>query len=216
MTTNNDPVKEAITEARRTQILDAAVHVFAEKGFHKATIRDVAQAAGVADGTIYNYFKNKQDLLVAMIARLGDLAHFAEQLAQFAAEATPEQILTFTFSDRTALLERNRAKIQALVPQVISDAELRSHFFHTLVEPTMAIVASGWQTQLEQDHIRQVDPNLLVRMIFGSFLGLALLDLIGDETFSTDPSAMSRALIDLLLHGLLPRSDENTTDQGEC
>lgn len=45
------------------QILNAAIKVFAEQGYHKATISQVAKAAGVADGTIYIYFKNKADIL---------------------------------------------------------------------------------------------------------------------------------------------------------
>jgi AcrR family transcriptional regulator len=56
--------------ARQTQILEAAAKVFAEKGFRHATIRDVAQAADVADGTIYNYFENKEALLNAIINQL--------------------------------------------------------------------------------------------------------------------------------------------------
>ena len=49
-----DPIQEQLIQARRDQILKAAVAVFAEKGFQKATIRDVAKMAGIADGTIYN------------------------------------------------------------------------------------------------------------------------------------------------------------------
>ncbi len=45
------------------QILNAAIKVFAEQGYHKATISQVAREAGVADGTIYLYFKNKNDIL---------------------------------------------------------------------------------------------------------------------------------------------------------
>lgn len=45
------------------QILNAAIKVFAEQGFHQATISQVAREAGVADGTIYLYFKSKADLL---------------------------------------------------------------------------------------------------------------------------------------------------------
>ncbi|HND32361.1 MAG TPA: helix-turn-helix domain-containing protein, partial [Myxococcota bacterium] len=51
---------------RHSQILDAAIDVFAEKGFHKARIADVAERAGVADGTIYLYFKNKEELLLTI------------------------------------------------------------------------------------------------------------------------------------------------------
>lgn len=47
-------------------ILDAAIAVFAEKGFHHARISDVARRANVADGTIYLYFRNKDDLLLSI------------------------------------------------------------------------------------------------------------------------------------------------------
>jgi len=46
------------------RILDAAIQVFAEQGFHQSTISQIAKKAGVADGTIYLYFKNKDDILV--------------------------------------------------------------------------------------------------------------------------------------------------------
>ncbi len=51
------------------RILDAAINVFAEQGFHQATISQIARRAGVADGTIYLYFKNKDDIM----------AHFFDQ-----------------------------------------------------------------------------------------------------------------------------------------
>ncbi len=46
------------------RILEAAVKVFAEQGFHQSTIAQIAKEAGVADGTIYLYFKNKDDILI--------------------------------------------------------------------------------------------------------------------------------------------------------
>lgn len=51
---------------KRALITDAAVEVFAEKGFHQARVSDIARRAGVADGTIYLYFKNKEDLLLSL------------------------------------------------------------------------------------------------------------------------------------------------------
>src|SRR5260370_11672182 len=51
-------------EGKRERILDAAVKVFAAEGFYNAKVSQIAQAAGVADGTIYLYFKSKDDLLI--------------------------------------------------------------------------------------------------------------------------------------------------------
>lgn len=55
---------KAKTGDKYHRILEAAVKVFAEKGFHQSTISQIAREAGVADGTIYLYFKNKDDILV--------------------------------------------------------------------------------------------------------------------------------------------------------
>src|SRR4051812_31148082 len=51
---------------KRARILDAAVKVFAGRGFHSATVAEIAREAGVADGTIYLYFKSKDDLLLRL------------------------------------------------------------------------------------------------------------------------------------------------------
>ncbi len=53
-------------EEKRENIVDAAVEVFAEKGYRSARISDIARRAGVADGTIYLYFRNKEDLLLTI------------------------------------------------------------------------------------------------------------------------------------------------------
>ncbi len=59
------PAPERKTD-KRSVITEAAVDVFAEKGFHQARVSDIARRAGVADGTIYLYFKNKEDLLLSI------------------------------------------------------------------------------------------------------------------------------------------------------
>src|SRR3954471_14239615 len=51
---------------KRERILEAAVKIFAEKGFYNAKVSEIARVAGVADGTIYLYFKSKDDLLISI------------------------------------------------------------------------------------------------------------------------------------------------------
>lgn len=54
------------TDDKRQRILDAAVRVFAQKGYFASRVSDVARRAGIADGTIYLYFQNKDDVLVSL------------------------------------------------------------------------------------------------------------------------------------------------------
>ena len=55
---------------KRAAILKAATSVFAEKGYFNSKVADIAKAAGVADGTVYLYFKNKDDVLLSILSRL--------------------------------------------------------------------------------------------------------------------------------------------------
>jgi TetR/AcrR family fatty acid metabolism transcriptional regulator len=64
------------TDDKRRRILDAAVRVFARKGYFASRVADVARAAGIADGTIYLYFRTKDDVLVSLFDEL-----MAEHLA---------------------------------------------------------------------------------------------------------------------------------------
>jgi TetR/AcrR family fatty acid metabolism transcriptional regulator len=57
-------IKQPEINRKYHQILEAAVKIFARQGFHQSTIAQIAKEAGVADGTIYLYFKNKDDILV--------------------------------------------------------------------------------------------------------------------------------------------------------
>ena len=61
------------------QIIDAAVIVIAENGYHQAQVSKIAKEAGVADGTIYLYFKNKEDILISV---------FREKMAIFVQQST--------------------------------------------------------------------------------------------------------------------------------
>ncbi|GKW46765.1 TetR/AcrR family transcriptional regulator [Planococcus sp. NCCP-2050] len=62
------------------QIVDAAVVVIAENGYHQAQVSKIAKQAGVADGTIYLYFKNKEDILISVFEE--KMAVFVEKLEQ--------------------------------------------------------------------------------------------------------------------------------------
>jgi len=69
-------------DAKRTAMMQAAVHVFAEKGYHSATVRDIVGAADVAIGTFYFYFPDKETLFV----------HLYEETADFLLQAIGQAI----------------------------------------------------------------------------------------------------------------------------
>ena len=84
--------KRVVVTDKREAILRAATRVFAEKGFFNAKVADIAKAAGVADGTVYLYFKNKDDLLHSLFDRAMD-EFIAEGRRELAALDRPEDKL---------------------------------------------------------------------------------------------------------------------------
>src|SRR3954466_6717252 len=83
--------RDTRSNEKRGRILEAAVKVFAERGFHTATVAEIARAAGVADGTIYLYFKSKDDLLLRL---------FDEKMTELVAQARAEVAQQRTAADR--------------------------------------------------------------------------------------------------------------------
>lgn len=83
-------------DARPRQILDAAFRVFGDRGLHRATLDDVARAAGITKGTIYLYFPSKAALFAAMLkARVTALMPLAEGAGGPAAGSTRERMTRF-------------------------------------------------------------------------------------------------------------------------
>jgi TetR/AcrR family fatty acid metabolism transcriptional regulator len=90
--------KRSIVKDKRREILSAAIEVFARKGYNKANIMEVAGKAGVATGTVYLYFKNKDDLLLQAMKTMMDsnLAEIKKKIANI--EPSIEKLFMFFYS----------------------------------------------------------------------------------------------------------------------
>ena len=125
---------ELRTSLRRTQILEAATHVFAEKGYHRATTKDIARAADVAEGTIYLYFENKSELLIALMEHLDQATSQATDL-DAGLEMSPRALLTRRLEEDLAQLGPNFDLVLAILPEVLADPALRGQYYQRLVTP---------------------------------------------------------------------------------
>src|SRR6266852_9291010 len=122
-----DPIQE-LAAARRKQILDAATQVFAEKGFHRATIKEIARQAGIADGTIYTYFASKTEVLLGLLHRLNESTQREEHFA-LRSEQGLRAFFTAYVRQRMSLLWANAEVFQAVLPELLVNAELREQYY---------------------------------------------------------------------------------------
>lgn len=192
---------------KRQRILDAALKVFAERGFYNAKVSEVARAAGVADGTIYLYFENKDDLLIQLFEDRMEyiIRRLSDELER--SQGTP--------------LDRIRSLIHMHVDLATHDPDLAEFitvelrqsgkFIREYENPQFVeylrvlrdIIEEGQRT----GYIRTgLDSRLLVRAIFGALDEVLLTLTLASRSRSVDVHLSADQLADLLLEGMAERA----------
>ena len=201
-----DSVQELLIAARRNQILDAATRVFAEKGFHRATVKDIARAAGIADGTIYTYFPSKTEVLLGILNRLNQSSERAQHF-EFAGEMDLRTFFTTYLRQRLALFWPNAEVFQAVLPEMLSNSELRETYYQQVILPTIAVAEGFFESLIAAGVLRPIDGPLTIRSLAGLVGGLLLLQLLGDETIARRWEELPELLTTLLFDGLQTREE---------
>jgi TetR/AcrR family fatty acid metabolism transcriptional regulator len=193
--------RERLKQVREERILEAAAAVFADKGFHQATIREIAELADVADGTIYNYFDNKFDLLVGIMARIAELERLPAELI----EAQNHDVRGFfvqAVDDRLGRIEEGQRLLLAVLPEVLVNTELREQFYRQYIVRISMLLEQYLQTQVELGHVRPVNVPLTVRLVQGMFVGLLMLRIFGDEPLQSGWGDVPEVLTTMVVDGL--------------
>jgi AcrR family transcriptional regulator len=198
---SGDRVRDLVVRARREQIVGAATRVFAEKGFRRATTREVAREAGVSEGTIYNYFEGKDALLMAILERLNETERRAEDFEEGMATDF-RGFLKEYLRRRMSLIWENREVFRVVLSEMLVNAELRELYLRRVVEPTMRIAEENFRSRMEQGEVRETDAPLAMRSVAGAVLGVLVLGLLGDEEVGSRPDEIPDVLAGLLLDGL--------------
>jgi AcrR family transcriptional regulator len=194
-------VRDLVVRARREQIVEAATRVFAEKGFRRATTREVAREAGISEGTIYNYFEDKDALLMAILDKLNETERRAEDFEEGMATDF-RGFLRGYLRRRMSLIWENRDVFRVALSEMLVNAELRNLYLRRVVEPAMRIAEENFRSRMEQGEVRETDAPLAMRSVAGAVLGVLVLGLLGDEEVGSRPDEIPDVLAGLLVHGL--------------
>ena len=189
---------------RRAQIVRAALGVFAEKGFHAATIRDVARAAGLADGTIYNHFENKPALLLGILDLMTERARAQVDPPALAGLDLHGFVRAFLVQPLRMLEADNFGLFRVLIAEMMVNTPLRERFYAEFLEPMLrqgGLYFDHWAAQ-HPDQPMTHRPNLAVRTLSALMLGLMVQRILGDELLAADWDSLPDALADMLMSGL--------------
>jgi TetR/AcrR family fatty acid metabolism transcriptional regulator len=188
---------------KRERILSAAVRVFAKNGFYATRVSEVAKAAGVADGTIYLYFKSKEELLVSLfedrVERL--LSYMKKELPK---NASAKDRLRAVIEMQLGLLEGERDLAEVITVILRQSTKLMKEYAHprflAYLDSIARIIQEG---QASGEFRKDMSPHLVARATFGALDGIALTWALG----RAEQGALRRSagqLAELFLRGLLP------------
>lgn len=157
------------------QIIDAAVEVIAENGYHASQVAKIAKKANVADGTIYLYFKNKEDILVSVFKeKMGKFIEATVKAIE-TKETASEKLLTLIEMHFRQLSESPHLAIVTQLELRQSKQELR-HEINKVLKSYLDVIDEIIAQGIKENEIRkEVNPKLIRQMIFGTL----------DETVTT-------------------------------
>lgn len=191
---------EADLAARRTEILAAAAAEIAASGYAGATVRRIAARAGIAEGTIYNYFSGKEELVLGLLDRL-DAGQRAKLPLGTRSPDDPRSIVEAYLEHRLSLLWRQRRLLVALLPHLLVQPELRARFRDRVLLPERDRGAAFLERLGERGRIRPVSPERVAEVVTGATLGLIVQRLLEGAT-EPPPKKLVASLVDLVLDGL--------------
>jgi AcrR family transcriptional regulator len=203
--------------ARPAEILSAALASFAERGFAATRLDDVAARAGVTKGTLYLYFRNKEELFKAVV-RQELLPAIERAEAMIRDSVAPSMVLVEQLAELFARVISSR--LSAIPKLVLTEAgnfpDLARFYLEEVVDRGKALFRKLLERGVECGEFRPIDTESVVLCVIAPFL-LAALWRHSFEPHAGRPidiDALCRAHIDLLRRGLAAEPGSNPSNEG--
>ena len=201
---NHAATRKNQAEERRTHILSSALEVFAEKGFSRTTVKDLACAAGTSEGLMYHYFTNKQQLLEAAVLQYSFLPQLRNIL--YGTENLPCHVILKTLGHGFLTLLQQRSQIIDIFIKEGSSNDRVYAIWVNLVREGVNVLSDYLQERIEKGELRPHSPEITARCLFSAMLmhfftrDILIVNDISEDQFIDE-------VVDNLLNGITQRED---------
>src|SRR3954464_10347631 len=202
--------------AKRDAILRAAIDVFAERGYFNAQVADVARAAGVAAGTVYLYFKSKDDLLISIFERSmrDGLAHSRAAAPDLGDPRERRQRLA---RGHLARLGHDRKLAIVFQVELRQSTKFMERFSSTLLRDYLGLIREAI-AEGQRQHLFRADikPTAAAKMLFGALDEMATNWILSRRRYTLEADA--EAVGDLFTNGGCTRGRRRSlrSDRWRC
>ncbi|MEH2322039.1 MAG: TetR/AcrR family transcriptional regulator [Nostoc sp.] len=199
---NSSPPSEAQT---RTRILQAAQRLFAAQGFDGTTTRDLAQAASVAEGTLFRHFPNKKAILVEVatsgwVEILTDLLTELSEMGSYKAVAQVMRRRMWNF-------QKNADLMRVCFMEVQFHPDLRDRIQLEVISKMSDVGEAFFQTAMDKGIYRKMDAKLVAKVFLGMFAiaGFSNNTIMEPDASPQQMQEMAEGLADIFLNGVLAK-----------
>jgi TetR/AcrR family fatty acid metabolism transcriptional regulator len=187
------------TEDKRRRILDAAIRVFARKGYFAARVSDVAKRAGVADGTIYLYFRGKEDLLVRLFDEVMS-EHVLQARGAMAALPTAPERLQAVARRHLAVLGGNRDLAAVFQVELRQSTRFMERFTASWLRDYFALLDEILEQGQREGSLRcDFNRRLAAKILFGALDETVTSWLLAEKQYPLED--LAAPVVDLFLRG---------------
>ena len=188
---------------KRDAILRAAIDIFAERGYFNAQVADVARAAGVAAGTVYLYFRSKDDLLVSIFER-SMREGLAGSRAAIADLPDPPERLRRLARGHLARLGSDRNLAIVFQVELRQSTKFMERFSSTLLRDYLGLIREAIADGQREGLFRtDINPTSAAKMMFGALDEMATNWILSRRRYSLEADA--DAVVDLFINGARAR-----------
>ncbi|MBU1174977.1 MAG: TetR/AcrR family transcriptional regulator [Alphaproteobacteria bacterium] len=193
-------------EARKDEVLDAALELFIEKGYASTRVEDIAAKAGISKGTVYLYFDSKEALMEGLIHRA--LTPIALNVVSTIDKMGVDPRMVFKAIGGMVATNLGDPKVFAVPALIMRESaqfpELAQMYRRDVIDKVLPVMRKLIAHQIELGRFRPVDPDLAIRSIVGPIIAhMAMAKVFG--IVSEDGLNMDRMInqhIDILFNGL--------------
>jgi TetR/AcrR family transcriptional regulator, fatty acid metabolism regulator protein len=184
---------------KRRRILDAAISVFARKGYFAARVTDIAKKAGVADGTIYLYFRNKEDILVRLFDEVMSEHVARAREAVRALPSAPQRLLAIA-ERHLAVLGDNRDLAAVFQVELRQSTRFMERFTASWLRDYFELLDEVFEGGQQDGTLRaDVNRKLAAKMLFGALDETVTSWLLSERRYPL--MDLAAPVVDLFLRG---------------
>jgi len=187
----------------RDRILQSAQRLFARKGYEKTTTRDLAQAAGIAEGTLFRYFDTKKAILVEVATQgwVELLTDLLMELSEMASDKAVAQVIR----RRLGNLHQNADLMRVCFMEAQLHPELCDRIQAEIIVKMMDVTEAFVQTAMDRGVYRPLNPKVVAQVFLGLFTiaGFSQDTVMNPNASPQVRQEMAECLADIFLNGVL-------------